>query len=192
MRLVCASANPDKAAEISAVLSGLGFEVVPRPSSVGDVEEDGATLEDNARLKAVAVCAATGSAAVADDTGLEVDALGGAPGVLTARFAGEDASYADNVLKLLDALAEVSDPALRTATFRSVVVARFPHGREVVAEGELKGVIGFAPVGTNGFGYDPIFVPEGAGGRTLAELEPEEKNELSHRARALRALAAKL
>jgi XTP/dITP diphosphohydrolase len=192
MRLVLASANPDKAAEIAVILEPLGFELEPRPDSVPDVAEDGDTLEDNARLKAVAICVATGAAAVADDTGLEVDALGGAPGVRTARFAGENATYADNVTALLDALVEVSDPALRAARFRSVAFVRFPDGREVAAEGVVAGRIAFAPIGTNGFGYDPVFIPDGGDGRTLAQLPQAGKNAISHRGRAFRALAAKL
>jgi XTP/dITP diphosphohydrolase len=191
MRLVLASANPDKSAEIALVLEPLGIELLPRPASLPDVEEDGATLEDNARLKAVAVSDATGEPAVADDTGLEVDALGGAPGVRTARFAGEDATYADNVLALLDALAEVTDPAQRTARFRTVTIVRFPSGREVMASGAVDGWIAPAPRGTEGFGYDPVFVPREGDGRTFAEMG-DEKHAISHRGRALRALAALL
>lgn len=187
MRLVVASANPDKVAEISAVLHGV--ELLPRPDSVGEVEEDGVTLEDNARLKARAILAATGEAAVADDTGLEVAALGGAPGVYSARFAGPGATYADNVAALLKALDGSSD---RAARFRTVALACFPDGREVVAEGVVDGEIATVARGTSGFGYDPLFVPAGAGGRTFAEMTAEEKNTLSHRGRAFRALAALL
>ncbi len=192
MRLVCASANPDKVAEMQSVLRGLDIQLSPRPRDVPDVEETGATLLDNARLKAIAVCDATAEPALADDTGLEVDALGGAPGVRTARFAGPDASYAENVLKLLDALAEVADPALRTARFRAVALVRFPDGREVVGEGVVEGTIAFGPSGDDGFGYDPVFVPDEAGGRTFAEMPSEEKHRISHRGRSLRALAARL
>jgi len=192
MRLVCASANPDKVAEMQSVLRGLDIQLSPRPRDVPDVEETGETLLDNARLKAIAVCDATAEPALADDTGLEVDALGGAPGVRTARFAGPDASYAENVLKLLDALAEVADPALRTARFRAVALVRFPDGREVVGEGVVEGTIAFGPSGDDGFGYDPVFVPDEAGGRTFAEMPSEEKHRISHRGRSLRALAARL
>jgi len=192
MRLVCASANPDKVAEMQSVLRGLDIQLSPRPRDVPDVEETGATLLDNARLKAIAVCDATAEPALADDTGLEVDALGGAPGVRTARFAGPDASYAENVLKLLDALAEVADPALRTARFRAVALVRFPDGREVVGEGVVEGTIAFGPSGDDGFGYDPVFVPDEGGGRTFAEMPSEEKHRISHRGRSLRALAARL
>ena len=187
MRLVLASANPDKAREIAAILDG--FELLPRPSDLPDVVEDGETLEDNARLKAVALVDATGEAAVADDTGLEVDALGGAPGVFSARYAGEGATYADNVTKLIGALDGVAG---RRARFRTVAVARFPDGREVVASGEVTGTITTEPRGDQGFGYDPVFVPDEGDGRTFAEMPPSEKHALSHRGRAFRALAAAL
>ena len=187
MRLVVASANPDKVAEIAAVLRDV--ELLPRPASVGEVEEDGLTLEDNARLKARAILAATGEAAVADDTGLEVAALGGAPGIYSARYAGPDAPYADNVAALLSALDGCAD---RAARFRTVALACFPDGTEVVAEGVVDGEIAASARGTNGFGYDPVFIPVGAGGRTFAEMTAGEKNALSHRGRAFRALAALL
>lgn len=186
-RLVLATANPDKAREIAALLAGL--EVVPRPADVPEVEETGTTLEDNARLKAVALMEATGCASVADDTGLEVEALGGEPGVHSARFAGEHATYADNVAKLLEVMEGVVD---RRARFRTVALARFPDGREVVAEGVVDGVITEAARGDGGFGYDPVFQPDEGGRRTYAEMTLEEKNALSHRGRAFRSLAASL
>jgi len=189
MQLVCASANPDKTAEISAVLRPLGIDLLRRPPEVPDVVEDEPTLEGNARLKAVAICNATGMPALADDTGLQVDALGGAPGVFSARFAGEDATYADNVIKLLDALSDLPEPEERLARFRTVALVRFPDGRELSAAGWVDGVIALGPRGTNGFGYDPVFEPIEAEGRTFAELTADEKNHISHRARALRALA---
>jgi XTP/dITP diphosphohydrolase len=197
LRLVLASANPDKVTEIAAVLSAaLDVTLVPRPDDVPDVVEDGETLLDNARLKARALVAATGVAAVADDTGLEVDGLGGAPGVYSARYAGEDASYADNVDKLLYELAALDDRGgERRARFRTVALAAFPDGTEVWAEGVVKGNIASAPRGTAGFGYDPVFVPrsdEGGDGRTFAEMTAGEKDALSHRSRAFRALAARL
>ena len=189
MKVVLATANPDKAVELAGLLEG--FDVVPRPAALPDVEEDADTLEGNARLKAVAVAEATGELAVADDTGLEVDALGGRPGVYAARYAGPGATYADNVAKLLEELAGV--PAgERTARFRTVAVARFPDGREIVAEGTVEGTIAEAPAGGDGFGYDPVFVPAGGDGRTFAEMTRPEKAEVSHRGRALRALARKL
>ena len=187
MRLVLASANPDKAAEIAALLAG--FELLPRPASVGEVEETGDTLEDNARLKAQALVDATGEAAVADDTGLEVAALGGAPGVYSSRFAGPGATYADNVAALLAALEGQPD---RSARFRTVAIACFPDGREVVADGIVDGTIATDPRGAAGFGYDPVFVPAGGDGRTFAEMSPAEKHAVSHRGRAFKALAALL
>jgi XTP/dITP diphosphohydrolase len=187
MRVVLATANPDKAVELAGLLEG--FEVVLRPADLPDVVEDADTLEGNARLKAVAVAEATGELAVADDTGLEVDALGGRPGVYAARYAGPGATYADNVAKLLEELAGV--PAgERTARFRTVALARFPDGREIVAEGSVEGTIAEAPAGTDGFGYDPVFVPAGGDGRTFAQMTRPEKAAVSHRGRALRALAA--
>ena len=190
MKLVLATANPDKAAEIRTVLldSGLTVELLPRPDDVSEVEEDGATLEDNARLKAVALCHATGLPAVADDTGLAVDALDGAPGVYSARYAGEEATYADNVEKLLAALTDV-ETRDRTARFTTVALARWPDGREVAGVGEVEGVIVTAPRGDAGFGYDPVFVPLEGDGRTFAEMTAAEKHRVSHRGRAFRTLA---
>ncbi len=190
MRFVLASANPDKVAEIAAIL-GEDVELVSRPTGVPDVVEDADTLEGNARLKAVALVAATGEPAVADDTGLEVDALGGAPGVWSARYAGEGATYAENVARLLLELAGVA-PAGRTARFRTVALARFPDGREVVAEGVVDGVITEAAVGAGGFGYDPVFAPLEGDGRTFAEMSADEKHAVSHRGRAFRALATRM
>ena len=197
VRLVLASANPDKAREITALLAAAAgdVELLPRPPEVPDVVEDGATLRDNARLKARALAAATGEAAVADDTGLEVDALAGAPGVWTARYAGEGATYADNVAKLLSELERVgASGADRRARFRTVALVAWPDGAELAAEGVVEGVIADAPRGSGGFGYDPVFVPLGPGtdGRTLAELSSEEKDAISHRGRAFRVLATHL
>ena len=190
-RFVLATANPDKAAEIRAILGGVGVELQPRPLDVPDVEETGETLLENARLKAAALAEATGEPAVADDTGLLVDALGGAPGVRSSRYSGEHASYADNVAKLLDALTGVPSGA-RTARFETVAVVRWPDGREVVARGAVAGSITVEPAGTGGFGYDPVFAPDEGDGRTFAEMTHEEKNALSHRGRAFRALAEQL
>jgi XTP/dITP diphosphohydrolase len=187
VRLVLASANPDKVREIAEILAG--HELLPRPDHVGDVDETGSTLEENARLKAVALVEATSEAAVADDTGLEVAALDGAPGVRSARYAGEDATYADNVAKLVAALEGVTD---RRARFRTVALARFPDGSELVAEGVVDGTIAVAPRGEAGFGYDPLFVPDEGDGRTFAEMTAAEKHAVSHRGRAFRALDAML
>jgi XTP/dITP diphosphohydrolase len=191
LRLVLASANPDKVKEISAVLSAaLPVVLVPRPAGAPDVVEDGETLLDNARLKARSLVRATGTAAVADDTGLEVDALGGAPGVYSARYAGDGATYADNVTKLLRALAALADGGgARRARFRTVALAAFPDGTELWAEGTVEGSIATSGRGSNGFGYDPVFVPDDAGGRTFAEMQADEKDAVSHRGRAFRALA---
>lgn len=189
--LVLASNNPDKAEEIRAILGAAlpGLDLRPRPPDVPDIDETGATLEENARLKAVAIAAAAGLPAVADDTGLEVAALDGAPGVFSSRFAGESATYADNVAKLLEAMRGVAD---RRARFRTVALVCWPDGREVVVEGSVDGRIATEARGTTGFGYDPVFEPDGADGRTFAELGPDGKHKLSHRARAFRALAARL
>ena len=190
LRLVCASANPDKVAELESLFEG-EVGLVPRPPDLSDVVEDADTLEGNARLKADAVCAATGLPAVADDTGLEVDHLDGAPGVHTARFAGDDATYADNRAKLLGALEGVP-PTGRTARFRTVVLVRWPDGRELAFEGECRGTIAEVERGARGFGYDAVFVPDEGDGRTFAEMSEDEKHELSHRGRAVRALVAAL
>lgn len=186
---VLATANPDKAAEIAAILGG-GVELQPRPDEVGEVEETGDTLMENARLKARALAGATGMPAIADDTGLEVDALDGEPGVRSARFAGQGATYADNVAKLISDLEGVAEP--RTARFRTVALAAWPDGRELAAEGFVAGRITTAARGSGGFGYDPVFVPDEGDGRSFAEMAPEEKHRLSHRGRAFRALAALL
>lgn len=186
-RLVIGSKNPDKTAEVEEVLAdtGLAAEIVGG-LDWEDVEETGSTLEENALLKSRAVVAATGLPTIADDTGLEVDALDGAPGVRSSRFAGEEASYAENVDKLLRTMNGVTD---RSARFRTVVALVLPDGVEVTAEGILVGEIVDQPRGTRGFGYDPVFE---VGGRTLSEMGLEEKNRLSHRARAIRALCEKL
>lgn len=191
-RLVLASANPDKSEEIREILSdslGDAIELIARPRSVPEVEETGATLVDNARLKAAALCTATGLAAVADDTGLEVAALGGAPGVYSARYAGEMASYDDNVAKLLRELDGATD---RSARFRTVAMVCFPDGSELIAEGVVDGSIATARAGGAGFGYDPVFVPAGGDGRTYAEYSSRDKHRLSHRGRAFRVLATAL
>lgn len=184
-RFVLASANVDKAREIAEIL-GSAVELVSRPPEVPDVEETGATLEENARLKARALVDATGLPAVADDTGLEVHALGGAPGVYSARYSGEGATYASNVAKLL---AELGPTQHRAARFRTVAIACFPDGREVLVDGVVDGEIADEARGTYGFGYDPVFVPAEGDGRTFAEMRPAEKHALSHRGRAFRALA---
>lgn len=193
LRLVLATANAHKATEIRSILAaaGVAVELVPRPADVPEVVEDAGTLEGNARLKAAALAAATGLPALADDTGLEVDSLGGAPGVDSAYYGGGDHDAIANVARVLDEMARVRR-ASRTARFRTAAMVCWPDGRETIAVGTVEGTIAHAPTGDGGFGYDPIFLPVGGGGRTLAQLTPEEKNALSHRGRALRALAALL
>lgn len=192
LRLVMASANPDKVAEIEALIAAMmpGTVVVARPASLGEVDEDADTLIGNARVKARAVMQASGEAAISDDTGLEVAALGGEPGVYTARYAGHDATYADNVAKLLNELDRVgaTRPEQRGAVFRTVAMVVFPDGRELYAEGHVDGWIAHTPSGSTGFGYDPVFIPHEGDGRTFADLGPETKQRLSHRGRAFRAL----
>lgn len=184
MQLVCASANPDKVTEIAAILDGY-VQLLPRPVDVPDVVEDADTLIGNARLKAVAICKAIGVPAVSDDTGLFVDALGGAPGVYAARYAGEGATYADNRAKLLRELGDATD---RRAQFISTVMVVWPDGRELAVEGVCEGVIASTELGERGFGYDPVFVPDDGDGRSFAQMTDAEKNTISHRARALHAL----
>ena len=184
LQLVCASANPDKVLEIAAILDGV-VDLLPRPAHVPEVVEDADSLIGNARLKATAIAAATGLPAVSDDTGLFVDALDGAPGVYAARFAGDEATYADNRAKLL---AELRDRTDRGATFVSAVMVVWPDGREVAVEGVCRGVIASEELGERGFGYDPVFIPDDGDGRSFSQMSDAEKNQISHRARALHAL----
>lgn len=179
MRLAVATNNPGKLAEISRVL-GASHELVERPA-IPEPVEDGGTLVENARIKARAVCEATGLPAVADDTGLFVDALDGGPGVETASFGGWET--------LLPVMA---DAPTRRAVFRTVALVLFPDGREVVAEGTAEGVIASEPRGSRGWGYDPVFVADDGDGRTFAEMSHDEKDEISHRGRAFAALAEAL
>jgi XTP/dITP diphosphohydrolase len=187
-RLVSASANPHKVAEIAGILHGL-VELSPRPDEVPDVVEDAGTLEGNARLKAAAVCAATGQPAVSDDTGLFVDALGGDPGVDTAYFAGPHATYAENRAKLLVSLDGVAD---RRARFRTVVMVVRPDGSELMVEGVCEGTIATEERGERGFGFDPLFIPDDGDGRTFSEMSEADKNAISHRGRAFVALVEAL
>ena len=187
---VSATGNPDKLREIVAIL-GDGIELLPRPEGLAEPEENAATLEGNARIKAVCVTEASGLPAIADDTGLEVDALDGEPGVRSARFAGENATYAQNVALLLERLQETPATA-RTARFKTIALARWPDGKEVIAEGTVEGSIATTPRGANGFGYDPVFIPAVGDGRTLAEMTNKEKNAISARGRAFRELQKSL
>jgi XTP/dITP diphosphohydrolase len=190
-RFVLATANPHKTDEIRRVLGAFDVELLPRPSDVPDVDETESTLEGNALLKARALMTATGEAAIADDTGLFVDALEGRPGVFSARYAGEEATYEDNVRKLLGELDGVEE-SRRSARFRSVIAVVHPDGSSWWVEGVLEGTILSAPRGGGGFGYDAVFAPQTLGGTSLAELAPEEKDAISHRGRALRALAERV
>lgn len=182
--LVLATRNPHKGEELAALLAGLGITIRTLKDfpEAPEVEEDGATCEANAIKKAVEIARATGIPSVADDTGLEVDALGGRPGVYAARYAGEQASYEDNCRKLISELSGVPREQ-RKARFLTVAAMAVPGEQIQVALGELNGYITEHPMGSRGFGYDPIFyVPEL--GATLAELSAEQKNVISHRAKA--------
>lgn len=190
-RLVVATHNPEKLAEIRACLRDLPVALVPASDlALPPAVEDGRTLAENARKKAVAAARATGLPAIADDTGLEVKGLGGAPGVHAARYAGERATYRENVAKLLREMESLSGDA-RSARFVTVICMALPNGGiPIEVEGAVEGVIVRVPRGEGGFGYDPVF--EVASGRTLAELGADEKNTISHRGRALRAFAEAL
>lgn len=190
--VAAATANPKKLAEIEAIVGATGaFTLLPRPAGLADVDETGETLEANAALKAHAVASAVGVPAIADDTGLEVDALDGAPGVRSARFAGSDATDSDNVALLLERLAGVPDER-RTARFRTVICIALPGGRERFVDGVCEGRIVDVPRGDAGFGYDPVFVPDNGDGRTFAEMSADEKHAISHRGRALRAAGERI
>ena len=181
LTVVYATANPHKVAEMTAILDGV-LALLPRPADVGDVVEDAGTLEGNARLKATAIARATGMPALADDTGLFVAALGGAPGVETAYFAGPDASDAENRAKLLAELDGVAD---RRAEFVTVTMIVWPDGAEIAARGVCPGRVATGEFGVGGFGYDPVFIPDGGDGSTFAELGILIKNKTSHRSRSL-------
>ena len=181
-RLAFASGNRHKVAEIGAMLRPSGWEIVPLALTV---DEDAPTFAGNAEKKARAALAQSGLPSLADDSGLEVDALDGAPGVLSARYAGEPCDDAANNRKLLGALAGAPD-GRRTARFRCALAFVDGDGTRLVTDGTCEGRIGHAPRGAGGFGYDPLFVVDGdAAGRTMAELAADEKNRISHRARAL-------
>ena len=187
-KLLLATNNPGKVREFRELLAECGWEIVA-PADVGialEVEETGTTYEENALLKAEAFSQASGMAALADDSGLEVDALGGAPGVYSARYAGRDTTHRDKIEVLLHTLRDVPDDR-RTARFRAVIVVALPDGRRFTSEGVCEGRIAYAPRGDGGFGYDPIFLVTG-GPRTMAEISADEKNRISHRARAAAAM----
>ena len=181
MRIVCASANPKKVEEMSRLMPRR-VEFLPRPDGVGDVEETAPTLQGNAIIKAVEVANFAEAWAIADDTGLEVEALDGAPGVLSARYAGESADDAANRRKLLEELDGVTN---RAARFRTVVALVSWQGDMHYVTGECEGTIAESERGANGFGYDSLFIPKDGDGRTFAEMTSEEKDAVSHRARAM-------
>lgn len=181
MRLVCASANPKKVAELARMLPEW-VQLLPRPEHVGEVDESAPTLEGNAIIKAVEIANAAEEWAIADDTGLEVAALDGAPGVRSARFAGENATDAENRALLLQRLSGVND---RSARFRTVVALVNSKGEMHFVSGECTGVIAETERGDSGFGYDSVFIPDDADGRTFAEMTASEKDAISHRGRAL-------
>lgn len=189
-RVIVATGNRGKLEEIRSALDLPGWEFVTASdlgSSTLDIEETGDTFEENARLKAQAYKKAFGLPALADDSGLEVDALGGEPGVRSSRYAGPDATDAENNVKLMAALEGVPE-GQRGARFRTVIVYVDAGGAEIVVDGTCEGSIGFEPHGSGGFGYDPLFLPSEAPGRTMADLTMAEKNAISHRGAALRAL----
>ena len=189
-KFVLATHNPGKLKEMAEILKKFHVEVV-MPSDLGldiDVEETGTTFAENAMLKAKAICAASGLPAIADDSGLCVDALNGAPGVYSARYGGEGLDDTDRYRLLLSNL---RGSTTRAAHFASAIACAFPNGDELTAEGRCDGAIAFAPMGEGGFGYDPVFlVPEMR--KTFAQMTAEEKNSISHRGRAMEKFAEKL
>lgn len=187
MTFVIATHNAKKLKELKRILEPLGFDAVIR-EDLPEVEETGTTFAENALLKAESACKVTGMPAIADDSGLVVDALGGAPGVYSARYAGEGATDRQRYEKLLEELREVPTEQ-RTARFVSAVCCVFPDGKILTAEGSCEGIIAFEPKGESGFGYDPIFF---VGERSYAEMTAEEKDSISHRGRALAKLAQEL
>ena len=190
MKLVLASKNKKKLAEMNDILSHLGVEVCSEAEAGVDVEveETGTTFEEKSLLKARAVMEASGLPAIADDSGLCVDALGGAPGVYSARYGGEGL---DDVGRYRLLLENMKGQMPRTAKFVSVITCCFPNGDVISARGECPGTIAFAPMGEGGFGYDPVFFIPGLK-KTFAQLTPEEKNAISHRGKALELFKAKL
>lgn len=191
--IIAASRNEHKIREINEITSRFGLNIISRDDagvSDVDIEEDGTTFEENSFKKANEIMKMTGKIAIADDSGLEVEYLHGAPGVYSARFAGEDANDQKNNEKLLSLL-EGLPYKEKKARFVSVITMVYPDGRKLVARGECYGHILSEPMGDNGFGYDPLFVPEGYQ-RTFAQLTAEEKNKISHRAKALEKLAVML
>ena len=193
MKIVAATGTKHKIEEIESITKKFGMNVITKAEAgVGDleVEETGTTFEENSLIKAEAIMKATGMPAIADDSGLEADALNGAPGVYSARFSGEGATDESNNAKLLKLMENIPDDE-RSARFVSVVTLCFPDGTVVAARGECPGTLRRSPRGEGGFGYDPLFVPVGYD-KTYAEISAEEKNIISHRAKALGILRMKL
>lgn len=193
MKFVLASANPSKIAEMRQIMAPMGIEILSKADAGADieVEETGTSFAENALLKARTICAAAGLPAIADDSGLVVDALDGRPGVYSARYAGAHASDAERIAKLLAEMARVRSEN-RSARFVSVIACVFPDGGEITAEGVCEGTIALTPQGEGGFGYDPIFAVPDCGGRTFAQISAAEKNKISHRGRALAVFGDKL
>ncbi len=192
MRLIIATGNEDKVREIDEILEGTGFEAISMKQAgySPDIVEDGKTFEENALKKAMAVHELSGEYVMADDSGLCIDALDGAPGIYSARFCGEDSTYEEKFKKIFEMLADVPEEE-RTAQFVCAIAVVKPDGTSFTVRGECRGVLHEKPAGENGFGYDPIFyVPEF--GMTTAQMDPEVKNSISHRGRALRAMVEKL
>lgn len=192
MIFIIATNNPKKRVELDRILNPLGIEAITAEQAgvdLEEVEETGSTFEENAELKALAACNLSGLPALADDSGLEVDALNGAPGIYSARYAGENATDADRIKKLLNEMQGVPMEK-RTARFVSAVCCIFPDGRKIVMRGECEGRIAFQPQGVGGFGYDPVFLTES--GKTYAQLSSEEKDAISHRGIVLRKLVEQL
>lgn len=193
MRIIAATQNAHKLIEIRAITDQFGIELVSqKDAGLGDldIEETGTTFEENSFIKADAICKLTGEASIADDSGIVIDALGGAPGVYSARYAGEHGDDAANRRKVFEELEGVPFEK-RTARFVCVITLVYPDGKKLVARGEVEGHIGFEERGTNGFGYDNMFIPLGYD-ITFAEFEPEAKNKISHRANALNKLKTML
>jgi XTP/dITP diphosphohydrolase len=184
-KLIFATGNENKMKEIRMILADCGYEILSMKEAGIDVDivEDGKTFEENATIKATTISKLAGCLVLADDSGLEVDAMDKAPGIYSARWEGEDTPYSIKNQKIIDNLKDVPEEK-RTARFVCAIAAAFPDGRVVTRRGTIEGLIAHEPAGENGFGYDPIFyVPEF--GKTTAELSPEEKNKVSHRGKAL-------
>ena len=188
-RIIAASRNKHKLDEIGKILSKFGLQIISRDDAgieKFEIKEDGTSFEENSYKKAYAIFKVSGEATIADDSGLMVDFLNGAPGIYSARFSGDNATDEDNNKKLLDLMSDV-DEENRTARFVSVITMIFKNGEKIVARGECEGTLLYEPMGENGFGYDPIFKPLGYN-KSFAQLTSEEKNSISHRAVALKQL----